>query len=122
MAKQPQRRPATPQPKRPAPAAPVRKKEPRESLFSAGRNEFIFDRDNFIIMGVGLALVLLGLLTMAGGAMPDPETWDPNIIYSFRRITLAPILMVAGFVVVTVGIFKKAKTNHSADSNNTPTA
>lgn len=109
MAKQPQRRPAPQQPKRPAtPAAPVRKKEARESLFSTGREEFIFGRQNFITLGIGLALVLLGLVTMGGGAMPDPETWDPNIIYSARRITLAPILMVAGFVVVIVGIFQKS--------------
>ncbi|MBK9339020.1 MAG: DUF3098 domain-containing protein [Lewinellaceae bacterium] len=122
MAKQPQRRPATPQPKRPAAPAPVRKKEPRESLFSTGRDEFIFGRQNFIILGIGLALVLLGLLAMAGGAMPDPNTWDPNLIYSSRRITLAPVLMVAGFVVVIVGIFKKTNPDASPEENNAPAA
>ncbi len=110
MAKQqPQRRPA-PQPqgqRKSAPAAPVRRTEKRESLFSAGREEFIFGRQNFLIMGAGLGLVLLGLLAMSGGWMPDPNTWDPGIIYSFRRITLAPILMVAGFATVIYGIFKK---------------
>lgn len=90
--------------------APVRKRESRESLFSAGKHEFIYGRQNFIILGIGLGLVLLGLILMGGGSMPDPNTWDPNIIYSFRRITLAPILMVAGFVVVIVGIFKKTNT------------
>ena len=126
MAKQPQRRPtpqtpsASPaQPKKTAPA-PVRKTEKRESLFSAGRDEFIFGRQNFIIMGVGLALVLVGLLAMVGGAMPDPNTWAPNTIYSFRRITLAPILMLAGFVVVIYGIFKK--TAETADTKDNPAA
>ena len=118
MAKQPQRRPApAPQPKRTAPAAPVRKAEKRESLFSAGKHEFIFDRQNFIIMGIGLGLVFAGLLAMAGGGMPDPNTWDPNIIYSFRRITLAPMLMVAGFVVVAYGIFKKSAAPASEGDN-----
>jgi len=111
MAKQPQQRRPQPQQqaKRPAaaPVAPVRKRESRESLFSAGKHDFIYGRQNFILLGIGLGLVLLGLILMGGGAMPDPNTWDPNIIYSFRRITLAPILMVAGFVVVIVGIFKK---------------
>lgn len=69
-----------------------------------------------MLMGIGLGLVLLGLVLMGGGAMPDPNTWDPNLIYSFRRITLAPILMVAGFVVVIVGIFKKT----NADTTLTP--
>lgn len=110
MAKQPQRRPQPqPQPKKAAPApAPVRRKEKSESLFSAGRDQFIFSRMNFIIIGAGLGLVLLGLLTMSGGAMPDANTWDPNLIYSFRRITLAPFLMLAGFVAVIYGIFKKS--------------
>ncbi|MBK6933171.1 MAG: DUF3098 domain-containing protein [Saprospirales bacterium] len=106
MAKQPQRRPAPQQPKKTTPA-PAYRKESKESLFSTGRNEFIFGRQNFILLGAGLALVLTGLLAMAGGGMPDPNTWDASRIYSFRRITLAPILMVAGFVVVLFGIFKK---------------
>lgn len=122
MAKQPQRRPQPQQqPRRaaPAPAAP-RRKEKSESIFSAGRGEFIFGRQNFILMGIGLALVLIGLLVMSGGAMPDPNTWDPGRIYSFRRITLAPMLMMAGFVVVIYGIFKKAPAPDSGDNN--PTA
>ena len=69
-------------------------------------------------MGVGLALVMLGLLLMSGGAMPDPNTWDPELIYSFRRITLAPFLMVAGFVVVIYGIFKKEQPEAVAEAGN----
>ncbi|MEQ1747490.1 MAG: DUF3098 domain-containing protein, partial [Saprospiraceae bacterium] len=110
------------QPKRPAPTpAPVRKRESRESLFSTDRNEFIFGRQNFIYMGIGLGLVLLGLVLMGGGAQPDRNTWDPNTIYSFRRITLAPILMVAGFVVVIVGIFKKSGAEVAAEADSTTT-
>jgi hypothetical protein len=116
MAKQPQR-PATPQrPQQTAPAqakktpAPVRRTEKRESFFSADNNAFIFGRQSFIYMGIGLGLVLLGLVTMSGGAMPDPNKWEPERIYSFRRITLAPLMMVAGFIVVAIGIFKKEPT------------
>lgn len=122
MAKQPQRRPQPQQqPRRaaPAPVAP-RRKEKSESIFSAGREEFIFGRQHFIIIGIGLALVLIGLLTMSGGAMPDANTWDPGLIYSFRRITLSPILMIAGFLVVIYGIFKKTPAPGSGD--NTPSA
>jgi len=128
MAKQPQQRRPNPAPqqqaKRPAatPAAPVRKRESRESLFSAGKHDFIYGRQNFILLGIGLGLVLLGLILMGGGAMPDPNTWDPNIIYSFRRITLAPILMVAGFVVVIVGIFKKNNTTASSQTTDNAAA
>ena len=94
------------QPKKTAPA-PVRRTEKKERIFSDGGRELIFDRNNFIYMGIGLALVLAGLAAMSGGAMPDPAKWEPERIYSFRRITLAPIMMVAGFVVVILGIFKK---------------
>jgi len=78
--------------------------------------EMLYGRQNYIYMGAGLGLILLGLLVMSGGAMPDPKVWEPERIYSFQRITLAPILMVAGFIVVAVGIFKKNdSTKLSAD-------
>jgi len=112
MAKQqqrPQPRPQQPQQqaKKTAPA-PVRRTEKRESIFTAGSRDFIFGRQNFTYFGIGLALILIGLIAMTGGAMPDPAKWEPERIYSFRRITLAPILMVAGFVIIILGIFKKS--------------
>ncbi len=69
-------------------------------------------------MGIGLGLVILGLITMSGGAMPDPNKWEPERIYSFRRITLAPIMMVAGFVMVIVGIFKNTQPTTALVSDN----
>jgi len=57
---------------------------------------------------------------MSGGAMPDPNVWEPERIYSFTRITVAPILMVAGFVMVAVGIFKRKP--EAADYSNNPEA
>ena len=116
MAKQQQQRPASqPQQRKAAPAPVRRPSEKKESLFSAGSKELIFGRQNFILMGIGLALVLAGLVTMSGGAMPDPNKWEPERIYSPMRITLAPIMMVAGFVVVALGIFKRkpSETNET---------
>ena len=114
--------PRTPQPpaRKSAPApAPVRR-EKRESKLNLSSQELIFGRQNFMYMGIGLALILVGLLAMAGGGMPDPNQWEPERIYSFRRITLAPLLMVAGFVVVILGIFKKNNRPVSTDSDNVP--
>mgnify|MGYP000113670347 CR=1 FL=1 len=90
--------------------APVRRTEKSESIFSAGSREFVFGRQNFIYFGIGLALIMAGLIAMSGGAMPDPNQWEPDRIYSFRRITLAPILMVGGFITIMFGIFKKSDT------------
>lgn len=107
---QPAQTPARKTPVRKTPAAPAvtRRPEKKGNLFTAPTDRtLLYTRKHFIIMGVGLFLVLLGLALMAGGAMPDPNVWEPSRIYSFRRITLAPIVMVAGFVVVVFGIFKK---------------
>jgi Protein of unknown function (DUF3098) len=89
-------------------AAPVRASAPkRDNIFTEGKDEFIFGRQHFMLFGVALALVLLGLAFMTGGQQPDPNQWDESIIYSPMRITVAPILMVSGFVVAIVGIFRK---------------
>ncbi|MBL7809667.1 MAG: DUF3098 domain-containing protein [Saprospiraceae bacterium] len=118
MAKQPQR--PAPQPQRKAAPAPARRSsESRESIFTAADRTLIFGRQNFMLMGIGLALVLVGLALMTGGAMPDPAKWEPERIYSPMRITVAPILMVAGFVVVVMGIFKKSASETPNDQSAT---
>jgi len=67
----------------------------------------VFNKTSYIWMGAGLLLMIIGLLLMSGGKMPNPETWDDSIIYSFRRTVLAPIFILAGLVVEIVAIFKK---------------
>lgn len=97
--------------------APVRpEKTPAQNKFTQGDRQLIYDRKSFMIFGAGLALVLLGLLLMAGGAMPDPERWEPERIYSFRRITLAPLSMVLGFGILVYGIFAGNKDAASAEN------
>lgn len=75
-----------------------------------GGNLFLFDKTNYYIMFAGLALILLGFVLMAGGKSTDPHVFNKEEIYSFRRITLAPILIIAGFVVEVVAIMRKPKT------------
>lgn len=115
------------QPTRPQPGAqPIKKTAPvqrtvkKESSWNSDKSGLLFGRQNFIYIGIGLALIGLGLLLMSGGAMPDPNVWEPERIYSFTRITLAPMCMVAGFVIVGLGIFKKsapAGTTTTEDNN-----
>lgn len=119
MAKQPQRTNPQPQPRKTAPAPARRQTEKRDSIFNAGDRTLIFGRINFILMGIGLVLVLAGLALMSGGAMPDPNKWEPERIYSPMRITVAPILMVAGFVTAVFGIFKKTATNTTDETLST---
>ena len=66
----------------------------------------VFNKKNYLYVIGGFALILLGLLLMSGGAMPSPDVWDEHIIYSFVRITLAPIIILAGLIVEVIAIFK----------------
>jgi hypothetical protein len=67
-----------------------------------------FGKSNYIWMMVGGALILIGMLLMAGGKSADPNVFNPKEIYSFRRITLAPLMIIAGFIVEIYAIFKKS--------------
>ncbi len=73
------------------------------------RPAFLFDKTNYYIMLAGVVLIVLGFFLMAGGKSTDPNVFNEEEIYSFRRITLAPILIVAGFVVEIVAIMRKPK-------------
>ena len=72
----------------------------------------LFGKENYRWMIIGLAVIILGLLLMIGGKSKDPNVFDPAEVYSFRRITLAPILILAGLVLEIVGIFKKPKAQN----------
>ena len=70
--------------------------------------DFAFTKENYRLMLIGLALMALGFLLMIGGGSQDPNVFSPDI-FSFQRITLAPILILAGFVVEIFAIMKKSK-------------
>ena len=70
---------------------------------------FAFGKENYRILIVGVVIVVIGYLLMIGGGSDDPTKFDANEIFSFRRITLSPIVILTGFVVVLFGIMKKAK-------------
>ena len=69
--------------------------------------DFTFSKQTYLWMSVGFVLVVIGMLLMSGGAMPDSNTWDDSIIYSTRRTLLAPIVILAGLAVEVYAIFKK---------------
>ncbi len=73
---------------------------------SSQPKEMMFGRENYMWMIGGAALMILGLILMSGGKMPDPNTWDESIIYSARRMVLAPIVMLGGLGVTAYAIFK----------------
>lgn len=77
------------------------------SVLGASNDELLYGKQHYILMASGIALMFIGFLLMLGGSMPDPNTWDPDIIYSFRRTVLAPMLILSGLVIEVVAVFKK---------------
>lgn len=67
-----------------------------------------FGKQNYIIVLIGLALIALGFILMIGGGSSDPDVFNESM-FNFQRLTLAPILVLAGFVVEIVAIFWKGK-------------
>jgi hypothetical protein len=65
-------------------------------------------RENYKILIAGVVLILTGYLLMIGGGSDDPNKFNPEI-FSFRRITLAPMVCLAGFAVVVISIMRKSK-------------
>jgi Protein of unknown function (DUF3098) len=88
---------------RPAPAAKKQNEaHPIGSLFS---------RDNYTWMLIGAGVLILGFALMGGGASDNPNVFDASKVYSFRRITLAPIVILAGFAIEIYAIFRKPKNS-----------
>lgn len=67
-----------------------------------------FGKQNYIIVLIGIALIALGFILMIGGGSNDPDVFNEKM-FDFQHITLAPILVLAGFVVEIVAIFWKGK-------------
>jgi hypothetical protein len=72
------------------------------------RAGFAFGKENYRLLLIGLALIVLGFLLMIGGGSDDPKVFSHDI-FNFRRLTLAPILILAGYVVEIFAIMKKPK-------------
>ena len=68
----------------------------------------LFTKDNYLWMGIGGGIIALGMFLMSGGKNQDPNVFDTNLVYSFTRITVAPILIILGLLVEIVAIFKKS--------------
>ena len=70
--------------------------------------QMTFTMKNYITILVGVVLLFVGFILMSGGGEHTATEFDSSI-FSFRRITLAPIVVIAGFVVVGFGIMKRFK-------------
>jgi hypothetical protein len=72
-------------------------------------NNILFTNENYKWMGIGLVILALGFFLMAGGKSSNPAVFKDEDIYSPMRITVAPILIIAGLLVEIYAIMKKPK-------------
>jgi hypothetical protein len=71
----------------------------------------IFSKENYRWMLIGIAVIVIGMFLMSGGASKDPGIFNKEEVYSFRRITIAPIVILAGLAIEVFAIFKKPKAS-----------
>jgi hypothetical protein len=77
---------------------------------SDNKSQFGFQPENYKILLIGLAINVLGFILMIGGAATEANDFDSNELFSARRITIAPILIVLGYVVILFAIMKRKST------------
>ncbi|HTO36422.1 MAG TPA: DUF3098 domain-containing protein [Flavobacterium sp.] len=74
------------------------------------KQEFLFEKTNYKILIIGIVVIIAGFLLMSGGGSKDPSVFSEEI-FSFRRIRLAPTMVLAGFGIVIYSILKNPKNN-----------
>lgn len=82
-------------------------KKPKKTTLPQKENpKMPLTRKNYILLLIGFAIILLGFVLMAGGGSDSPDQFN-YAMFSWRRITLAPLLVIGGFVVEIYAILKR---------------
>ena len=71
------------------------------------KTKMVLDKKNYMFIITGCLVVILGFILMSGGGSEDPNVFQEDELFSFRRITLAPFMVMVGYGVVLYGIMKK---------------
>ena len=73
-------------------------------------NGFVFDKKGYMILLAGILLIISGFILMSGGGSDAPKVFNPEI-FNFQRITLAPMVVLFGFMFEIYAIMKKTKSD-----------
>lgn len=82
--------------------------EKRATSVSDKEMQFAFGKENYRLMLIGLVVLALGFILMVGGGSNDPYVFN-DAMFNFRRWTLAPLLLLAGYVIEIYAIMKKPR-------------
>jgi len=72
---------------------------------------FALGKENYKLMAIGFAVIIIGFILMGGGKSESPDVFNPEI-FNFRRLTIAPLLLLGGFIFEIYAIMKKPKENN----------
>ena len=70
--------------------------------------DFLFEKVNYKILLIGIAVIAVGFVLMSGGGSDNPKVWNDEV-FNFQRIRLAPTVVLIGFGITIYSIFKKSK-------------
>jgi len=87
----------------------------KKVLNKNSKQEFALSKENYVLLAIGFALIIIGFLLMIGGRSNDPNVFNEEELYSFRRITLAPLVVLFGFLFEIYAIMKKPKSEEKTD-------
>jgi hypothetical protein len=76
-------------------------------------NDLAFTATNYKLFLIGLGIVVVGYLLMSGGGNGDPNAFDATEIFSGRRITVAPIVVLVGYLFVVYAILKRDRSSEA---------
>ena len=82
-------------------------------------NHFGFQKENYKILLIGLAINMVGFILMIGGATEDPNVFSEEELFSSTRITVSPMLILIGYIVILYAIMKKPKHSEENDTFDT---
>ena len=73
------------------------------------KKQFLFGKRNYQFLLLSISIISLGFILMIGGGSDDPNKFDASELFSDVRITLSPMLIIAGYLVIMYSIMRKTK-------------
>jgi uncharacterized membrane protein len=88
-------------------------KKGKGSSKETSKMTFALTKENYKLMLIGFGIIVIGFILMSGGKSSDPNVFNEEALYSFRRITLAPIVVIGGFIFEIYAIMKRPKNREN---------
>jgi NADH:ubiquinone oxidoreductase subunit 5 (subunit L)/multisubunit Na+/H+ antiporter MnhA subunit len=88
-----------------------KKNQKQESVKTHTQQKLVLEKENYYLIIAGLVVVIIGFILMSGGKWTDANTFNQDEVFSPMRITVAPIVIIIGFVIEIYALFYKPKKN-----------